>query len=128
MKILQKIPVKQILTEKSKKKLAEQFMSRKKQLEQECQQLLFEERKLLNKKGVSKLEVNKRFRQEIDNREIKIKNMEFQMEQLNILPLGSEITEGEVETLVEVKVGDDWEELVSNRAILIEDGIVIQIK
>lgn len=128
MKILQKIPVKQILTEKSKKKLAEQFMSRKKQLEQECQQLQFEERKLLNKKGISKLEINKRFRQEIDNREIKIKNMEFQMEQLDILPLGSEITEGEVETLVEVKVGDDWEELLSNKAILIEDGIVIQIK
>ncbi|SDL74823.1 YlqD protein [Sediminibacillus halophilus] len=105
----------------------EQFNQNKQQLEQECQQLQFEQRKLQNKKGVSKHEVAKRFQQEIKKRKDKIKWIEFQLEQLDILPIGSEITEEEVETLVEVEEGFNWNDISDNKAIIVKDGIVIQI-
>ncbi|WP_074598241.1 YlqD family protein [Sediminibacillus halophilus] len=127
MKIIRKIPVKQVITERSKESLVEQFNQNKQQLEQECQQLQFEQRKLQNKKGVSKHEVAKRFQQEIKKRKDKIKWIEFQLEQLDILPIGSEITEEEVETLVEVEEGFNWNDISDNKAIIVKDGIVIQI-
>lgn len=128
MEFIHKVPVKQILTENSKEKLTDQFIARKNQLEQECQQLQFEKRKLLNKKGMSETEVKRRFEQEIARRQEKIRMSDYQLDQLDILPLGSEITEGEVDVLVEVEVGANWEELINKKAIIVKDGIVIQIK
>ncbi|CDQ40139.1 MULTISPECIES: YlqD family protein [Virgibacillus] len=127
MKIIKKVLIKQIITEKSKEKLKANFHDHKMRLEQECQQLLFEQRKLQNKAGISKPEVNERFQQEINNRKEKIKLADFKMEQLDMLELGSEITEKEVEALVEVSEGSHWEEVMGERAIVIKDGIVIRI-
>ncbi len=96
-------------------------------LEQECQQLLFEQRKLQNKTGVSKQELSQRFQQEVKNRKEKIKLLDFKIEQMDMLEIGSEITEKEVESLVEVKVGSHWNEIMEETAIVIEDDIVIRI-
>ncbi|WP_226034968.1 YlqD family protein [Aquibacillus saliphilus] len=128
MKIIRKIPVKQIITETSKSKLKNQFLKDQQQLEQECQQLVFEQKKLQNKKGNSKQEVYKRFQQEITRRKDKVTWLTFQLEQLEILPLGSQIVEDEVEALVEVEEGTNWEELNKETAIIIKDGIVTQLK
>ena len=127
MRIMKKVPVKQILTEKSKQKLAHDFEKQKNQLDQECQQLSFEKRKIEMKQNVSREEVSKRFQREIDRRREKIRWVEYKLEQLQVLPLGSEITEDEVETLVEVNVGDDWERVMNEGAIIVEDGKVIRI-
>ncbi|MYL33119.1 hypothetical protein GLW08_01630 [Pontibacillus yanchengensis] len=127
MRIMKKVPVKQILTELSKQKLANDFEKQKTQLDQECQQLSFEKRKIEMKQNVSREEVSKRFQREIDRRKEKIRWVDYKLEQLNVLPLGSEITEDEVETIVEVNVGDDWDSIMNNGAIIVEDGKVIRI-
>ncbi len=127
MKIIKKIEVKQIITEASKEKIKNNFHARKMRLEQECQQLLFEKRKLLNKKGVYKQEIERRFEMEINKRKDEIKLIEFKEEQLDILDIGSEIVEGEVEALIDVNVGANWEELMKERAIVIKDDIVVRI-
>ncbi|WP_077326149.1 YlqD family protein [Virgibacillus siamensis] len=127
MQIIKKVLIKQIVTEKSKEKLHKKFYDHKMRLEQECQQLLFEQRKLLNKSGVSKQELSQRFQQEIKNRKEKIKLVDFKMEQLDMLEIGSEITEKEVEALVEVKEGSHWEEIMEETAIVIKDDVVIRI-
>ncbi|WP_407267981.1 YlqD family protein [Radiobacillus sp. PE A8.2] len=128
MKIIRKIPVKQVLTEDSKKIINDNFKHRIQQLEQECQQLLFEEKKLSNTKGISKEEVYRRFQQEITKRKEKIKWTEYQIEQLNSLPLGSKITEDEVEALVEVTEGVSWQDVMGEKAIVVKDGKVIEVK
>ncbi|MBM7571798.1 YlqD family protein [Aquibacillus albus] len=128
MNIIQKIPVKQVLTDDSKEKMNQKFCHKKQQLDQECQQLLFEQKKLQNKNGISKQEVYKRFQQEIMRRKEQIKWIEFQLEQLEILPIGSELIEREVEALVEVSEGSNWQELMENKAIIIKDDIVIRIE
>ncbi|HEX6593910.1 MAG TPA: YlqD family protein [Bacillota bacterium] len=127
MKIIQKVQIKQIITEKSKKQLQKRFLNRHMRLEQEYQQLLFEQRKLQNKTGFSKQEVARRFQQELRNRQEKIKLLQFKMEQLEILEVGSEIIETEVEALVEVTKGMRWDEMMNDQAIVIKDGIVVRI-
>jgi hypothetical protein len=127
MHIIKKVVIKQVVTEKSKATLREKFNKHIMRLEQECQQLLFEQRKLQNKKGISKQEIQERFQQEIKNRKEKIKLAAFKIEQLEMLEIGSEIVEKEVEALVEVKVGTHWNEIMEQTAIVIKDDIVIRI-
>ncbi|RDW17858.1 YlqD family protein [Oceanobacillus chungangensis] len=126
MKIIKKVLIKQIVTEKSKEKINRKFNEQKMRLEQECQQLLFEKRKLQNKASISKQEITQRFQQEIDNRKEKIKLVEFKVEQLDMLEIGSEIIEKEVEALVEVTEGSHWND-IDSAAIIIKDDVVIRI-
>ena len=127
MKIVKKIPIKQIITDKSREKIRANFHDHKMRLEQECQQLLFEKRKLQNKQGVPKPEISHRFQEEINKRKEQIKLIDFKEEQLELLEIGTEIVEGEVESLVEVGVGDNWDEIMGNQAIVIKDNIVTRI-
>ncbi|WP_306418991.1 YlqD family protein [Paucisalibacillus globulus] len=127
MKIIKKVAIKQVISEKSKSVLQEKFNKHIMRLEQECQQLLFEQRKLQNKKSISKQELHDRFQQEIKNRKEKIKLAAFKIEQLEMLEIGSEIIESEVEALVEVKEGTHWNEIMEQTAIIIKDGVVVRI-
>jgi formylmethanofuran dehydrogenase subunit C len=127
MNIMKKVVIKQVITENSKSALKEKFSNQIMRLEQECQQLLFEQRKLQNTKGISKQQLHNRFQQEIKKRKEKINVISFKIEQLEMLEIGSEIVEGEVEALVEVDVGTHWNELMEQTAIVIKDGIIIRI-
>ncbi|MBO8155262.1 MAG: YlqD family protein [Bacillaceae bacterium] len=128
MKIIRKTAVKQVLTEQSKNAMREKFTRQHAQLKNECRQLEFEKRKLQNKKGISQQEVHKRFQREIERRENRMKWLEYKIEQLDILPPGSEITEDEVEEIIDVQEGDNWKELMGDRSIIIKDGVVIRIE
>ncbi|GEN30405.1 hypothetical protein HNQ35_001035 [Cerasibacillus quisquiliarum] len=127
MKIIKKVQVKQIVTEKSKNKLKERFYHQKMRLEQECQQLLFEQRKLENKAFLSKGEIKERFQQEISKRKEEMALIDFKLEQLKMIAIGSEMIEDEVEALVEVKEGTHWKEFMKEQAIVLQDDIVIRI-
>lgn len=43
------------------------------------------------------------------------------------MPIGSEIVEGEVEEIIELSVGDSWDDIAGNREIVIKDGIIEKI-
>ncbi|HZH63097.1 MAG TPA: YlqD family protein, partial [Metabacillus sp.] len=68
------------------------------------------------------------FLKEIEKRREKIKLVEFQLEQVHTLPIGSEIKEKEVDAIVDISVGDNWDELMKEKTIVIKDGIVDQIR
>jgi len=127
MQIIKRVQIKQVITEKSKNILQKKFEANKVQLERECQQLLFEQRKLKNKLSSSKYEIKERFEQEINSRKDKIAILDFKMEQLGLLDIGSEIIEQEVDALVDVEVGANWEELIGKQSIVIKDNIVERI-
>ncbi|MBT2654341.1 YlqD family protein [Bacillus sp. ISL-18] len=128
MQLIQTVVVKQVLTEKSKEDLYEKFHGKMLQLKKECDQLLFELKRLEKTKSFSPEALKKKFETEIQTRKEKIKLLEFQIEQLHNLPLGSEIQEREVQALVEVNVGDRWNESIEQSTIIIEDGIIKEIK
>lgn len=119
--------MKQIVTENSKAIIKERFLSQKMRLEQECQQLMFEKRKLQNKAQFSKQAAERKFQQEIDKRREEIKQVDFKLEQLDIIEIGSELIEGEVEALVEVEEGTHWDDIMKNQSIVIQDNVVIRI-
>ena len=37
--------------------------------------------------------------------------IDFQIDQLGILPLGSELKDQDVQALIDINIGDNWEEL-----------------
>lgn len=128
MKILQTVVVKQVLTEKSKKELLEKFEKNLFQLQKECDQLLFEQKRLERSSKLPSINVRDHFDKEIKIRQEKLKGISFQIEQLQLLPLGSEIKERDVQAIVEVHVGDEWEEKWNRSEIVIQDGIVQEIR
>lgn len=125
--IIQTILVKQVLTESSKQLLAKKFSNEKEQLERESQQLRFEMRKLSNKLTISKQELQKRFETELSKRKDKMAIVDFKIAQLDELALGQEIIEKEVECVINIGVGDNWHDKMKQKAIIIQDGIVIRI-
>jgi hypothetical protein len=128
MKILQTVVVKQILTEKSLQNLLEQYHSRILQLKKEIEQLRFEWKKLEKSKKFQPEILKKHFEKEMNLRQEKERLLEFQISQLHMLPLESELKEKEVQALVEVNIGDAWDTIESGKAIIIRDGIVEDIR
>jgi DNA repair ATPase RecN len=127
MQILQTIIVKQILTEKSVRKLLETFQTKKQQLQKECQQLHFEYKKAEKNRKVKTSTLHSYYNKELESRLEKVKLLDFQIEQIHMLPLGSEIKENEVQAIIDVNIGDSWEDM-STKTILIKDGVVNDIR
>lgn len=125
MKIIQKVEVRQRLTENSKQQLIQQFMQQKQQLEQQCEQLIFEQKRMEKQTSFSQKQIKEKFGREMQIRRQKIAELDFLLEQLRILPIGSEIKEREVEAIIDVQIGMRWE---SPKTIVIEDGIVVDIR
>lgn len=128
MEIIKNIVVKQILTEASKHALADKFQLQIEQLQKEIEQLRFEMKKFEKTKKAQTPTILGQIDKEITNRKDKCKLLQFQLEQLEILPLGSELKEAEVQGIIEVNVGDNWEEYVKDRMIIIKDGIITEIR
>ena len=128
MQIMKVIQVKQILTEMSKAKLQEKFSKEQQQIEIECQQLQFEQKKMMKMHQHATHQVSEQFHQEMKKREDKLDLIQFKLEQLEELPIGSEIIEGEVHSIQSVAVGDDWHDILQDQSIIIKDGIVVKIE
>lgn len=128
LKIIQSVVVKQVLTEKSKLVLLESYEKNKQQLKKECEQLQFELKKLEKQKRFQPNNIRLHFEKEIQKREEKAKLLDFQIEQLHILPLGSELKEKEVNAIIDIEVGDRWEAVQKEKTIIIKDGIIDEIR
>lgn len=120
--------VKQVLTEKSKLFLLEGYEKNKQQLIKECEQLKFELKKLEKTKKFQSNNLKIHFEKEIHKRQEKAKLLDFQIEQLHILPLGSELKDKEVNAIIDIEVGDCWKTVQSEKTIIIKDGIIDEIR
>jgi len=128
MKILQTIIVKQILTKASRQKLLDRYEGEKHQLEKECSQLQFEQKKMEKAGSFLHGQIKKHFDKERLTRKERIGVLEFQISQLHMLPLGSELKESEVQAIVEIKPGDSWDASLHQEEIIIRDGIIEEIR
>ncbi len=127
MKIIRKVAVKQIVTDQSKAKLRQEYDLKVFKLEQECQQLLFEQKKLEQRTAKKKADISAKFQKEIANRKDHIKWYKYKIEQLDILPIGNEISDGEVEAMIDIEEGMNWDHIMEQRSIVIKDGIITKI-
>lgn len=120
--------VKQVLTENSKENLLSRYFAKKIQYLKECDQLQFELKKLEKTKKFETNGLKKHFEKEMHMRKEKVKLIELQIEQLHMLPIGSELKEKEVQALVEINVGDKWEDSLMGTTIIVKDGIIAEIR
>lgn len=80
------------------------------------------------KKKYPEYRLRQYFDREINSRKEQIELIEFQLEQLEILPPGSEIKERDMQAIIDVQVGDSWEDILSGATIVIKDGIIAEIR
>lgn len=126
------VSVKMIVTEQSKAKIDADYRSSIRRIKLEMEQLQFQGKKLIaeaQKKGNDAVKiVQDRIGQEFRTRREKLEWLHLQLEQLNGLPIGSEIAHGTVDSECTVQVGDNWEQLMQKTEIVIKDSIVVEIR
>ncbi|RKD24179.1 hypothetical protein BEP19_07165 [Ammoniphilus oxalaticus] len=132
MKIKRPVVVKMILTDQLRTRLKGEYEQTIKQVQIELEQLQFRSKKLLQdsaKQGPEAYRiVQERLQKEEQGRRDKLKRAYDLQNQLDLLPDGREIVHSQVESEVEVKIGDDWDKLINQTEIIIKDGIVVEIR
>lgn len=126
------IQVRMIITETSRKLLLSEYRQREKELLNELEQWRFQSKKLLaeaqKKSGEAYRLAVERVNREERTRKEKLEVLRFQIKQTENLPEGQEIPYTTVESSVEVKVGDRWDEIMGATEIILKDGIITEIR
>ncbi|EKE32814.1 hypothetical protein MJ3_02612 [Salimicrobium jeotgali] len=127
LKIIKKVPVKVVLTEKEREAQIKKWETRESDLEREVEQFHFERKKMEKKHGSLPSNIDDRLNKEIRKRKAEIEGIHYHMEQIQLLPEFYELTIDEVESVVEVLEGMKWQ-TVKEREIVIEDGHVKRVR
>ncbi|PRO65252.1 YlqD family protein [Alkalicoccus urumqiensis] len=130
MEIIKKVIVKQILTEDSKQKLQEQFLSRQYRLSNELKQLEFVLHKKMKETTDPKYQrsLQESFNKEVAKRKDRIRQIELKLGQLEELEMGAELREGAIQMIEQVAEGDNWDEIMKGTEIVIKDGVVHELR
>lgn len=130
MKLLQSIIIKEVVTAEKKEEMINEFELEIKQCERELEQLTFQLYKATkdvpNKNEQHQLRA--RYTEEINKRKEKLQTFRFKVQQLHKLELGTEIRSGSAERIIEVEVGDSWPNLTEQAEIIIQNGIIHEIR
>ncbi|MFV8827125.1 YlqD family protein [Alkalihalobacterium sp. APHAB7] len=130
MKVIKSVAIKQVLTEKRKDQLLNELHFEKEQAVKELEQLKFQLHKKIKQHTSHEQNhtLRSNFQKEIKQREEKLRGIDFKVHQLNKLEIGTELRDGTVESICEVKIGDNWDDIFSEAEIIIKDGIVHEIR
>lgn len=132
MKIIRPVQVKVILTEASKIELEKEYQDRLDQTKIELEQLRFQGKKILHDAGKKSSDQIRVMQEKLRNEEKKkneqIEHTQFQIEQLQLLPIGTEILHSTIDSEIGINEGDVWEDLMKNGEIIIKDGIIHEIR
>ncbi|PWK12756.1 YlqD family protein [Tumebacillus permanentifrigoris] len=129
-----KVPVgiKLILTEQTKQGITGEINQAIQQIQHELEQIEFQARKALadaEQHGPEAVQgLTARINQERGARMERREQLMQQLVQIQQSPINSEIPGGQVESSVNVSVGDIWEETVQGTEIVLKDGVVVEIR
>ena len=128
-----KVPVtiKAKLTEKLRKRIIEELTQNRQQAELEMQQIDLEEKRVVAEQAQGDLQrlqmIRQHFGVEKQKRADFIEECDQKLADAKKLAEGAEIIQGQLERLVEVKIGDNMRE-VMNVEVLVEDDNIIAIR
>lgn len=132
MKIKIPVPIKLVVTLKTKEKLLMDIEKSIEKIKLELEQLQFQHKKLISeaqKKGNEAVRiVHDRIGHEHQKRKEKLDILMLQLEQIERLEEGDEILHDTVEAEIDVKIGDSWENIITSREIILKDGVIIEIR
>jgi hypothetical protein len=127
------IQVKLVLTEQTKRQITAEMNGAIQQIQNELDQIEFQGRKAVqdaekagNQQAVQAItgRVNQERGQRLERRE----QIMQQLVNIQQTALETEIPGGQIETTVEVKVGDVWEDIMNGTEIVLRDGVVAEIR
>lgn len=126
------IKVLMVLTEAAREKLNAELRGLQERYRLELEQLDFQAKKLMHeaqRRGRDAVViVERRLSQEKAAREEKLESIASQLEHIASLADGSEIPYTTVQSDVEIRVGDRWDERMSGAEIVLVDGVVAEIR
>ncbi|QPC46321.1 YlqD family protein [Mangrovibacillus cuniculi] len=124
MKIKKQVIVYEIVTAEMKKEKETALKKIQYQLELEISQMQFELRKWRKKHGAEKWPLQPLFNEKTTEHG----SVVFQLQQLELVPLGTKIKSEELETWIEVQVGQSIDHLREPDSVIVENGIIIDIQ
>lgn len=130
LQIIRPVTVKAKVTEGLKARLAAQYREAVRLLDQEMQELESQVRQAQLTAAINpqqQMQLRQLVEAERAKREDRKAQLEQELQTVNRLPLGSEIVQETVQSVVTVSVGDDFDAL-SNTEIVVEDGKVVAIR
>lgn len=130
MQFLQTVSIKQVLTANKKERLTKELNQEMDQLQREIEQFHFQLHKAIKKSEPVSQEqqIRMRYEQEINKRTDKRKSLEFRLQQLDRLPIDSEIAGGQTQAIVELTIGDRWPDQEQQLEVVVRDGIIEQFR
>ncbi|ADG82893.1 YlqD family protein [Thermincola potens] len=126
--ILRQVTVKAKVTEKFKNTMAAQIQDAIRKIDLELQNIDFQ-----LKRTVAELEkqnpagipaAKKHFQDEREKRTKAREQLTEQIKQIGKLAIGSEIIQGTLDTLAEIKVGDNWQDIFNVEVVVCDDRII----
>jgi YlqD protein len=130
--IRQPVAVKFILTETTKQQILAEQRRQVDRLTAEIEQIEQQGAAMLEQAmaqgGAQAQELRQRLEQEKNNRIQQREQVIQQIQQIQQMELGTEVPNMNVETTVDVHVGDDWSKILRGAEIIIKDGIVHEIR
>lgn len=132
MEIRQPVAVKFILTEMAKQQIIAEQRRQVDRLTNELDQLEEQGKQALEQAmtqgGEAAKQVRDQFETEKNNRIVQREQTIQQIQQIQQMELGTEIQNMTVETIVNIRVGDDWGTILQGSEIIIKDGVVHEIR
>jgi hypothetical protein len=132
LQIRQPVSVKFILTELAKQQIISEQRRQIEQLQTELDELEVQGKQALEQAmaqgGEAAQLIRAQIEQERNNRIEQREQLIPQIQQIQQLDLGTEVQNMTVETMVDVRVGDDWSSVLRGSEIVIKDGIVVEIR
>ncbi|WP_100373228.1 YlqD family protein [Bacillus sp. FJAT-45037] len=127
LKFLRTAQVIYILTEQKRQEMNKEFKEKKMQAEKELAQFTFQMKKSMSSHK-NERHRHVRLEEECLKKEEQIIALTFQLEQLALLPLGAELKGEKLESIHEINIGDKWTSSDKPIEIIVEDGVIIDIR
>lgn len=131
IKLSRKVLVKSIVTEDFKNSFATQLQHIRKEIEANIEKVKAEESRLLISGNLGPNELNafrSRLGKERESQEVAKQEVDDKMKEIEKLEIGSVYPYTSLDSMVEIKEGDNLFEKINQGEILVRDGIVISIK
>lgn len=130
--IRQPVVVKIVLTEETKQNWLAELRRLVNQTIAELEELEFRSKQWMReaeKQGDAAIQAaEQRVQTERSQREERREQLIAQLSQIQQMDIGTEMPNGQVETMVEVSVGDSWEKVLMGSEIVVKDGVIVEIR
>ena len=125
------VTIKAKVTDELKRKMIAEIQDGIKKVDLEIQQVEFQGKRMLTEQAKVDAQGLPALRQQIDmerQKRLDFKNHLLQkLKETEAIENGSEVVQGQLERLVEIKVGDDMQSIM-NAEILLEDGKIVAFR